>query len=211
MPHELPLFPLGIVQFPGSPLDLQIFEQRYLQMLDDLEGRDPQEFGVVAISSGHEVGRENLHGLEHAGCAVRVERTRRVGARVLLRAVGTWRFDQIDTIERETPYLTARVRPLLEGPADASDGPAVAELRSALIAYADAAEIELGTVPADPDDLTWWVAASAPLTRAEQVQLLSAPRAERLALLTRSLRRERRLLRSTSSVPFASDRRTHTN
>lgn len=210
-PRELPIFPLGMVQFPGMPLDLRVFEPRYLQMLGDLADRDPQEFGVVAISSGHEVGPDNLHGLVNAGCAVRIEQTRRAGSRVLLRAVGTWRFDRIEIIERDTPYLTARVRPLPEDPVDEQDGAVAGELRSALTAYADAAELELGTVPADPDDLTWWVAAGGPLTRAEQLQVLSAPRAERLALLTRCLRRERLLLRSTNSVPFDSDRRPSTN
>lgn len=209
--RELPLFPLGMVQFPGMPLDLRIFEPRYLEMLDDLAGCDPREFGVVAISSGHEVGEDNLHGIVSAGCAVRIEQIRRAGSRVLLRAVGTWRFDRIEVVDRGTTYLTASVQPLPEDPAGASAESAGAELRSALIAYADAAELELGTVPADPDELTWWVAAGGPLTRAEQLQVLSAPRAERLALVTRCLRRERLLLQSTNSVPFDSDRRQSTN
>ena len=34
--HELPLFPLPVVLFPGVPLPLHIFEQRYRQMLLDI-------------------------------------------------------------------------------------------------------------------------------------------------------------------------------
>ncbi|MGB0322519.1 MAG: LON peptidase substrate-binding domain-containing protein [Pseudohongiellaceae bacterium] len=32
-PQDIPLFPLRVVMFPGSRLDLQIFEQRYLDMI----------------------------------------------------------------------------------------------------------------------------------------------------------------------------------
>ena len=34
--HELPLFPLPVVLFPGVPLPLHIFEPRYRQMLLDI-------------------------------------------------------------------------------------------------------------------------------------------------------------------------------
>ena len=33
MPHELPLFPLKTVLFPGGPLALRVFEPRYLDMV----------------------------------------------------------------------------------------------------------------------------------------------------------------------------------
>lgn len=209
--REVPVFPLGMIQFPGLPLELQVFEPRYLALLRDLGDQGRQEFGVVGISSGHEVGEDNLHGIADIGCAVRIEQSRRLGPRVLLQAMGTWRFDSVEVLERETPYLMAHVRPLPDDAVTAADGSAAAALRSALGAYADAAELELATVPADPDELSWWVAAGGPLTRTEQLQALAAPRLERLALLTRCLRREALLLRSTGSVPFDSDRRPSPN
>lgn len=55
MPSQLPLFPLGTVLFPGMPLPLRIFEQRYLRMLADRRDSDPV-FGVILIKSGLEVG-----------------------------------------------------------------------------------------------------------------------------------------------------------
>lgn len=209
--RQIALFPLGLVQFPGQPLELQVFEPRYLALLDDLDGADPQEFGVVAISSGHEVGEENLHRIADVGCAVQIELTRQAGGRVLLRAHGTWRFDHIEVVDGGRPYLTAQVRPLPDIPPGDPDVRAADSVRSALSAYAAAAELELGVVPADPEELGWWLAAGGPFTRTEQLSALRAGRTERLDLLARWLRREARLLHSTGSIPFHGDRHASTN
>ncbi|MGN6600680.1 MAG: LON peptidase substrate-binding domain-containing protein, partial [Actinomycetes bacterium] len=53
---ELPMFPLGSVLFPGMPLPLQVFEPRYLALVSDLLAGEAQEFGVVLIERGSEVG-----------------------------------------------------------------------------------------------------------------------------------------------------------
>jgi uncharacterized protein len=49
------LFPLNIVLFPNGPLPLRIFETRYVDMVRRCM-RDTQEFGVVLIREGGEVG-----------------------------------------------------------------------------------------------------------------------------------------------------------
>ena len=51
----LPLFPLNSVLFPGESIPLQIFEDRYKQMLKDCLNADSR-FGIVLIKSGREVG-----------------------------------------------------------------------------------------------------------------------------------------------------------
>ena len=51
--RELPLFPLPVVLFPGVPLPLHIFEQRYRLMIGRcIEEQKP--FGVVLIREGVE-------------------------------------------------------------------------------------------------------------------------------------------------------------
>lgn len=207
--RELPLFPLGMVQFPTLPLDLQIFEPRYLALLDDLELTEAREFGVVAIRSGHEVGADNLHRIAEAGCAVRVSSQRPTAGRVLLQARGTWRFDSIEVLESGKPYLMARVRPMPPDPPPARDDGA--RLRTALLAYAAAAGVELRTIPAEPEELAWWAAAGGPLTLDEQLAALQALPEERIQLLVRCLRREASLLLNTGSVPFRPDRRAQSN
>jgi uncharacterized protein len=53
----IPLFPLGIVLFPGGPLPLRIFETRYIDMVRRCM-REGRGFGVVLIREGHEVGAQ---------------------------------------------------------------------------------------------------------------------------------------------------------
>jgi Lon protease-like protein len=52
---DLPLFPLNSVLFPGSRLELRIFEPRYLDMVRDCM-RAGSGFGVCMIISGREAG-----------------------------------------------------------------------------------------------------------------------------------------------------------
>jgi hypothetical protein len=52
---ELPLFPLHTVLLPGGPLQLQVFEPRYLDMIGRCM-RSGTPFGVVRILAGSEAG-----------------------------------------------------------------------------------------------------------------------------------------------------------
>ncbi len=56
--HELPLFPLGTVLFPGGVLPLRIFEPRYLDMITNCM-RDSSPFGVVLLKRGGEVMKDS--------------------------------------------------------------------------------------------------------------------------------------------------------
>ena len=52
----VPMFPLGSVLFPGMPLALRVFEERYLKMMGAILEEETPQFGVVLIERGHEVG-----------------------------------------------------------------------------------------------------------------------------------------------------------
>lgn len=52
---SLPLFPLHTVLFPGCRIPLQIFEQRYLEMVKSSLKKD-QGFVIVLLNEGQEVG-----------------------------------------------------------------------------------------------------------------------------------------------------------
>ena len=52
---EIPLFPLRTVLYPGGPLPLRIFEQRYIDMISRCL-REESPFGVLLIKEGGEVG-----------------------------------------------------------------------------------------------------------------------------------------------------------
>lgn len=52
---ELPLFPLQAVLYPGLPLPLHIFEERYREMIAFCRANNTP-FGIVLIQSGSETG-----------------------------------------------------------------------------------------------------------------------------------------------------------
>jgi Lon protease-like protein len=54
--EQLPLFPLKTVLFPGAPLSLRIFEQRYLDMVSDC-ARSGTGFGVICAWPAESEGR----------------------------------------------------------------------------------------------------------------------------------------------------------
>lgn len=52
MPQFLPLFPLSLVVFPGEPLRLHIFEERYKQLTNECLSAD-STFGILAVIENH--------------------------------------------------------------------------------------------------------------------------------------------------------------
>ena len=54
--EEIPLFPLRVVLFPGGRLDLQIFEQRYIDLVTFCL-KTSTGFGVCLLKQGEEVVR----------------------------------------------------------------------------------------------------------------------------------------------------------
>jgi len=52
---RIPIFPLRTVLFPGGPLQLRIFERRYLDMVSYCM-RESSPFGVCLIQEGNEAG-----------------------------------------------------------------------------------------------------------------------------------------------------------
>lgn len=88
--HDVPLFPLHTVLFPGGPLPLRIFEPRYLAMVAECL-RGDGEFGVVLITQGGETG-EAAAGHD-IGCLARItDWDQGEDGLLAIRAIGTRRF-----------------------------------------------------------------------------------------------------------------------
>jgi Lon protease-like protein len=70
---EIPLFPLGSVLFPGGRLPLQIFEQRYLDLVRGCLKED-SGFGMAWIAEGDEVALPGagMPNLGECGCYARI-------------------------------------------------------------------------------------------------------------------------------------------
>ena len=117
--QELRLFPLNIVLFPGMPMPLRIFEERYKLMIGEcLDAEEP--FGVVLIREGLEVGGPAVP--YPTGTTARITQAERLeDGRMNLATVGETRFQIVDTIH-ETPYLKGNVRYLPEEAGDMEEG-----------------------------------------------------------------------------------------
>jgi Lon protease-like protein len=98
---KIPLFPLDVVLFPGAPLPLHIFEERYRAMVRKCLA-DDQPFGVVCAS------RE---GLAVIGCTARIVRTLQEypDGRCDILTEGRERFE-IAHLDDTQPYLQADVK-----------------------------------------------------------------------------------------------------
>jgi Lon protease-like protein len=107
---EIPLFPLGLVLFPGMALPLHIFESRYRHMIGDcLADRAP--FGVALALAGGT--HEHEHDLPApVGTLARIADYERLpDGRFNLLALGTSRF-HIAELRHVRPYATALVHPV---------------------------------------------------------------------------------------------------
>ncbi len=107
----LPLFPLGVVLFPGGELPLHIFEERYKEMIGDVM-REEIEFGVILATE---------KGMASVGCTAVVEKVLKQypDGRMDILARGRRRFEVI-LLDEAKSYLRASVAFL---PDEESDEP----------------------------------------------------------------------------------------
>jgi uncharacterized protein len=105
--YSLPLFPLNTVLFPGMPLRLHIFEERYKMMIREcIDQQKP--FGVVLIEEGQEVGAAPQPHL--IGCTAQITRVEQLTqGRMNLVAVGQERFRIHSLDVSEHAYLVGQV------------------------------------------------------------------------------------------------------
>lgn len=200
--YELPLFPLRAVLFPGRPLPLHIFEDRYRALLRDVLDTD-RRFGVVAIRQGVEAaGDAEVFDVGTIAEVEGVEHHEDGRADITTRGVGRFR---IVGLLHDRPYLRARVRPCADAGAGNGevDQPA-AILRRVLGPYlADlgAPQELLERLPSQPAELTWLAAAALQVHVCEQQRLLELDALEdRIVVATRMLRRESGIMRHLGAV-----------
>jgi Lon protease-like protein len=114
--RELPLFPLPLVLFPGVPLPLHIFEERYRRLLADVRAGN-NLFGVsyhdasAAISERPPVG--------HVGCVAEVVESQLLpDGRSNVLTVGLIRYRLTDYVQAGEPYLVGKVEFFEDEPED---------------------------------------------------------------------------------------------
>jgi Lon protease-like protein len=105
--HELPLFPLPVVLFPGVPLPLHIFEPRYRQMLSDIR-LAKNLFGLAYFDPTS--AESDFPPAGHIGCVAEVTEVQTFpDGRSYILTLGVIRYRIESYVERGDPYLLAEV------------------------------------------------------------------------------------------------------
>ncbi|MEL7490608.1 MAG: LON peptidase substrate-binding domain-containing protein [Pseudomonadota bacterium] len=107
LPDVMPLFPLtGALLLPGGQLPLNIFEPRYLRMVDDaLAGS--RMIGMIQPRDGAMEGATPLYGVGCAGRLTGFNETE--DGRYLITLTGIRRFRLIEELSADTPYRQAEI------------------------------------------------------------------------------------------------------
>jgi Lon protease-like protein len=220
MSETLPLFPLGTVLYPGLLLPLNIFEERYRELVRDLlDGPEPRRFGVIAIRKGRETGVDGISALYQIGCTATLrEVAEQEDGRYLLVTVGTQRF-RLASLDHSRSYLQGEVDLLEEEVGDeAAAGLAVHAVQRGFHGYVEAlasresVEVSVPELPDEPLLLSYLVAASMILDLSVRQDLLAEPDAERRLGAERALlARETTMLRSLTATPAPDLRNTPYN
>lgn len=106
LPASLPVFPLrGCILLPRSNLPLNIFEPRYLTMIDDVIASD-RIIGIVQPLGGQEESPSGMYyPLRQTGCAGRLSAfSETEDGRLLITLTGICRFDITGETRSAKPY-----------------------------------------------------------------------------------------------------------
>jgi Lon protease-like protein len=148
----LPLFPLDLVLFPGTPLPLHIFEPRYREMISECVDQK-KAFGVV---------RAKEDGVAEIGCTAEIITVAKKypDGRMDIVTEGRERFE-IMQVNHERSFLQAEVLYLQDEPeeATAEDVAEAGKLRGEIIELAGSASPAENDVPQNSFNLV----ASVPL------------------------------------------------
>ena len=110
LPEVLSVFPLpGALLLPRGQMPLNIFEPRYLAMVDDALRDGHRLIGMIQPESAHP-GPPDRPNLYKIGCAGRITQLAETGdARYLIQLTGVARFQVVEELQVATSYRQCRV------------------------------------------------------------------------------------------------------
>ena len=196
LPEILPVFPLpGALLLPRGQMPLNIFEPRYLAMIDDALVDRHRLIGMIQPDPAHP-GREDRPNTYKTGCVGRITQLAESGdGRYLIELTGVSRFRIEEELTVLTPYRQCRVdyRPFADDfvPRKGEDAVDREALLKALSSFLKANELKAdwdGIEKAPNEALVNALAMMSPYGAAEKQALLEAPdlktRAEILVAVT---------------------------
>jgi len=152
------LFPLQAVLFPGGLLRLKVFEARYLDLMAECL-REQRPFGVVALKSGAETGRQRVE-FETIGTLAELIDVDSERPNILqVRCRGTQRFSIAAPSQRDDGLWLAETTPWPDDDALAPSPALMATVRGLATAIAALKNTAAGGAPfLEPyrfDDAAW--------------------------------------------------------
>jgi uncharacterized protein len=198
LPAQLPVFPLrGAIALPRTTIPINVFEPRYLAMVDDVL-RGDRLIGIIQpIGDGGTTGSpaERSAPLQAIGTVTRlIAHQEQPDGRVLITLCGVCRFDVAGEAPTDTPYRTLEISCDRFGQdLDAADDRDVARapLLATLRRYLNARNLDAdwpAIENSDNEDLVNGLAIAGPFEPAEKQALLAtmtlAERARMLIALT---------------------------
>jgi hypothetical protein len=110
LPERIPVFPLpGALLLPRGQMPLNIFEPRYLAMVDDSLRDGHRLIGMIQPDPAHP-GTEEKPALFKVGCVGRITQLAETGdGRYLLQLTGIARFRVEEELDVQTAYRQCRV------------------------------------------------------------------------------------------------------
>lgn len=165
--HFLPLFPLGVVAFPGELVLLHIFEPRYLQLIGEAADSGIS-FGIVTIVPG---------GASSVGTEMRLDRILHTDASgtldVAVRGLRAFQLQSFQRVVGGKLYSGGQVTYMKNSPR------AEPEIQSAIVQLYNRLQYVSGsrnkiTAPY-PENLSFLIGHEVGFTRAQELQLLTMP------------------------------------
>jgi Lon protease-like protein len=111
LPGTIPVFPLpGALLLPRGQMPLNIFEPRYLEMIDDSLRDGHRLIGMIQPETGHHPGASDKPNLYRIGCVGRITQLAETGdGRYLIQLTGVARFRVEEELTVATAYRQCRV------------------------------------------------------------------------------------------------------
>ena len=197
LPDVIPVFPLaGALLLPRGQMPLNIFEPRYMAMIDDALRSGERLIGMIQPDPTHPGPDDNKPHLFHVGCVGRITQLAESGdGRYLIQLTGIARFRVESELSVTTPYRQCQVtyQPFVDdftarkGEAEVDRKALLRALTSFLKANKLKADWE-GIENAPNEALVNALAMMSPYDAAEKQAMLEAPdlktRAEILVAVT---------------------------
>ncbi|MBI9046948.1 MAG: LON peptidase substrate-binding domain-containing protein [Anaerolineaceae bacterium] len=131
--NDIPIFPLHTVLFPGMPMHLHIFEERYKAMVNYCLEKD-SPFGIIMIRKGQEAYDNKIEPYD-IGCTASIRDVEQLeNGKMNISLAGLDRFI-IRSLNREKAFLSAQVEFIELGGAADLDAKIPSILRSDIIRY----------------------------------------------------------------------------